>query len=61
MSQYTISDNFYLKHNITKFMVGPLPLAPHHDYLQYMDHVYLMQMGSKLGCYINLLYFHLRF
>ena len=52
ISQYTIGNNSNLKHNTTKSMVGPLPLAPHHDYLQYMYHVYLMQMGSKLGCYI---------
>ena len=30
-------------------MVGPLPLAPHHDYLQYMYNVYLMQTGSNWG------------
>ena len=51
MSRYTIGDNFYLKHIITKSMVGPLPLALHHDYLQYMYHAYLMQTGSKPGCY----------
>ena len=34
MSQYTIGDNSNSKHNITKSMVGPWPLAPHHDYLQ---------------------------
>ena len=38
MFQYTIGDNFYLKYDRTKSMVGPLPLAPHHDYLQYMYH-----------------------
>ena len=32
-------------------MVGPLPLAPHHDYLQYAYHIYIMQAGSKSGCY----------
>ena len=52
MSQYSIGDNSNPKHNITKSMVGPLPLAPHHDYLQYMYHVYLMQTGSKLRFYI---------
>ena len=51
MSQYTIGDNSNLKHSVTKSMVGPLPLALHHDYLQYMYHVYVMQMGSKPGCY----------
>ena len=51
MSRYTIGDNFYPKHNIIKSMVGPFPLAPHHDHLQYMYHVYLMQTGSKPGCY----------
>ena len=40
MSQYTISDHSNLNHNITISMVGPLPLAPHHDYLQHMYHVY---------------------
>ena len=53
-SQYTIDDNSNLKHNITKSMVGPLPLAPHHDYLQYMYHLYLMKMESKPECYIPL-------
>ena len=51
MSRYTIGDNSNLKYNITKSMVGPFPLAPHHDYLQHMYHVYLMQMVSKMGCY----------
>ena len=51
MSRYTISDHFNPKHNITKSMVRPWPLAPHQDYLQYMYHVYLMQAGSKPGCY----------
>ena len=54
MSQYTIDDHSNLKHNTTKLMVGLFPLAPHHDYLQYMYHVYLMQTGSKSGCYIPL-------
>ena len=53
MSRYTIGDHSNPKHNITKSMVGPLPLAPHHDYLQYMYHVYLMQAGLKPGYYIN--------
>ena len=35
--------------NTTKSMVGIFPLAPHHDYLQYMYHVYLMQTGLKTG------------
>ena len=51
MSRYTIGDHSNPKHNITKSMVGPFPLAPHHDYLQHMCHVYLMQMGLKSGCY----------
>ena len=38
MSRYTIGDNFYPKYDITKSMVGPLPLALNHDYLQYMYH-----------------------
>ena len=49
MSRYTIGDNSNPKHNITKLMVGPLPLSPHHDYLQYMYHVYLMHWGQKQG------------
>ena len=49
MSQYTIGDNFNPKHNITKSMVGPLPLALHHDYLQYRYHVYLMHQGQNQG------------
>ena len=52
MSRYTIGDNSNPKHNITKSMVGPFPLAPHHDYLQYMYHVYLRPTRSKPGCYI---------
>ena len=40
MSRYTIGDHSNLKYNITKSMVGPFPLAPHHDYLQHMYHVY---------------------
>ena len=51
MSRYTIGDNSNLKHNITKSMVGPLDLAPHHDSLQYMYHVYLMHQGQNWGCY----------
>ena len=49
MCRYTIGDNFYPKHNITKSMVGPLPLAPYHDYLQDMYHVYLMHQGRNRG------------
>ena len=49
MSRYTIGDNSNLKHNITKSMVGPLPLAPYHDYLQYMYHAYLMHRGQNQG------------
>ena len=45
MSRYTIDDNFYPKYDITKSMVGPLPLALHHDYLQYMYHA----NGVKTG------------
>ena len=30
-------------------MVGPWPLAPHHDYLQYIHHVHLMQQGQNRG------------
>ena len=40
MSQYTIGDHSNPNDNITKLMVGPFPLAPHHDYLQHMYHVY---------------------
>ena len=49
ISQYTIDDNFNLKHTITKLMEGPLPLALHHDYLQYMYHVYLRHLGQNKG------------
>ena len=38
-----------LKHNTTKSMVGLLPLAPHHDSLQYIHHVHLMQQGKNRG------------
>ena len=51
MSRYTIGDHSNPKHNITKSMVGPFPLAPHHYYLQHMYHVYLTQTGSKPGYY----------
>ena len=30
-------------------MVGPWPLSPHHDYLQYKYHVYLMHRGQNRG------------
>ena len=30
-------------------MVGPWPLAPHHDYLQYIHHVLLIQRGQNRG------------
>ena len=53
MSRYTIGENSNSKHNITKSMVGPFPLAPHHDYLQYMYHVYLMHRGQNQGVTIN--------
>ena len=42
-----------LKHNITKLMVGPWPLASHQDYLQYMYHVFLMQVALKPGYYTS--------
>ena len=32
-------------------MVGPWPLAPHQDYVQYVYHVFLMQAGLKPGYY----------
>ena len=28
-------------------MVGPWPLAPHHDHLQYIHHIHLMQRGQN--------------
>ena len=30
-------------------MVGPWPLAPHRDHLQYIHHVHLMQRGQNQG------------
>ena len=31
-------------------MVGPWPLAPHHDHLQYIyHHIHLMQRGQNRG------------
>ena len=30
-------------------MVGPWPLAPHHDYLQYIHRIHLMQRGQNQG------------
>ena len=47
MPRYTIGDHFNPKHNTTKSMVGILPLAPHHDSLQYIHHVHLMQRGQN--------------
>ena len=35
------------KHNTIKSMAGLLPLAPHHDSLQYIYHVCLMQRGQN--------------
>ena len=37
------------KHNTLKSMAGLLPLAPHHDSLQYIHHVNLMQRGQNRG------------
>ena len=37
------------KHSTTKLMVGLLPLAPHHDSLQYLHHVHLMQWVQNWG------------
>ena len=37
------------EHNTTKSMVGLLPLASHHDSLQYIHHVHLMQRGQNRG------------
>ena len=34
-------------------MVGPWPLAPHHDHLQYIHHIHLMQRGQNRGVTIN--------
>ena len=28
-------------------MVGPWPLAPHHDHLQYIHHIHLVQRGQN--------------
>ena len=55
MSRYTIGDHSNLKHNITKSMVGPWPLASYHDYLQYIYiYIYISCIfnasGSKPGC-----------
>ena len=38
-----------LKHNTIKSMAGIFPLAPHHDSLQYIYHVHLMQQDQNLG------------
>ena len=43
-----------LKHNTTKSMVGIFPLAPHHDSLQYIHHVHLMQRGQNQGATLYL-------
>ena len=37
-------------------MVGPWPLAPHHDHLQYIHHVHLMQWGQNRGVTRNLVF-----
>ena len=34
-------------------MVGPWPLAPHHDSLQYIHHVHLMQRGQNRGIILH--------
>ena len=34
-------------------MAGPWTLAPHHDPLQYIHHVHLMQQGQNRGCDIR--------
>ena len=41
------------KHNTTKSMVGLFPLAPHHDSLQYIHHVHLMQRGQNWGVTVD--------
>ena len=30
-------------------MVGPWPLSLHHDHLQYIHHIHLMQRGQNRG------------
>ena len=47
-----------LKHNITKSMVGPWPLAPHHDYLQC---IYISCIFNALGSKPGTLQFEWRF
>ena len=47
MSRYTIGDHSNQKHNITKSMVGPWPLAPHQYYLQHMYPMYFNASGVK--------------
>ena len=37
-------------------MVGPWPLAPHCDHLQYIHHVHLMQRGQNRGVTVFNLY-----
>ena len=37
------------KHNTAESMVGLLPLAPHHDLLQYIHHVPFNANGVKTG------------
>ena len=55
ISQYTIDNDSNPKHSTTKSMVGPLPLALHHDYLQYIYVSCIFNAsGSEPGCYIPL-------
>ena len=35
-------------------MVGPWPLAPHHDPLQFIHHIHLMQRGQNRGVTENM-------
>ena len=34
-------------------MVGPWPLAPYHDHLQYIHHIHLMQWGQNRGVIVR--------
>ena len=42
MPRYTIGDKFKSKTQHNRSMVGPWPLTPHHDHLQYTHHIHLM-------------------
>ena len=47
--RYSIGDDLNPKTYHSRSMAGPWPLAPHHDHLQYIHHIHLIQRGQNQG------------